>query len=356
MQASGEAAAHYVQACMGSHASQLASQQPNLLLLSRCTSPCANRRRVHIRQLSPRMDPGQNCGVDRCALSLPLAQALAFSFSFALPVSFTSPFPLPFPIAFSLPLSSPPFACPGALPIPTGMGPVRLQRRWCVGWRAHGPKGLRPGACRDWQHLHLSGLYAAGCFTRFALHAAQSKHTMLSSPSTPSTHQPSPLLTPPHPLQHGRNAIPRNLMWHCYTVGGTKCARATASSIRGAAWVQCDPKAPASSTGAAPAPVTVVPPPASPPPAAPSPPPTVIPPITVTVKDPQPGADPRCACSEDGVSGGVPTNRKGCKQHGRNAFPRNLMWHCYTVGGTSCPIATPSSIQGAAWRECSPNS
>lgn len=160
----------------------------------------------------------------------------------------------------------------------------------------------------------------------------------------------------PHALQHGRNAIPRNNMWHCYTIGGTKCARATPSSIRGAAWVPCGPDAPAT-TGAAPAPVTVVPPPVSPPPAAPSPPPTVTPPVTVTVKEPQPGAaDPRCACAEDGVSGGVSTNRRGCKQHGRNAIPRNLMWHCYTVGGTSCPIATPSSIQGAAWRECSPNS
>ena len=53
------------------------------------------------------------------------------------------------------------------------------------------------------------------------------------------------------------------------------------------------------------------------------------------------------------------TNRKGCAQHGRNAIPRNMMWHCYTVGGTACPTATPSGdrrLEGAAWRACSPPS
>ncbi|KAL4855919.1 Cationic trypsin [Chlorella vulgaris] len=62
-----------------------------------------------------------------------------------------------------------------------------------------------------------------------------------------------------------------------------------------------------------------------------------------------PAGDP-CACAEDGISAGVLTGRKGCKQHG---FPADRTWHCMTVGGMACPSAQPSkAFPGAAFLLC----
>ena len=61
-----------------------------------------------------------------------------------------------------------------------------------------------------------------------------------------------------------------------------------------------------------------------------------------------------CACSVDGVSGGVPTARRGCGQH---LLPPDPGYFCMVVNPAACPSATPSaSYPGAAWVDCQPES
>jgi hypothetical protein len=61
-----------------------------------------------------------------------------------------------------------------------------------------------------------------------------------------------------------------------------------------------------------------------------------------------------CDCSEDGVSGSIQTEFKGCRQHSRKKG-RHDHW-CMVRGGTAgCPQAKPSKdYKGAAWRGCVP--
>ena len=59
-----------------------------------------------------------------------------------------------------------------------------------------------------------------------------------------------------------------------------------------------------------------------------------------------------CACSADGVSGGVATGRRGCAPHD---FPVDLTVQCYVVGGAAFARARPTgSCPGAYWRTCTP--
>jgi hypothetical protein len=59
-----------------------------------------------------------------------------------------------------------------------------------------------------------------------------------------------------------------------------------------------------------------------------------------------------CACSPDGVSGGVSTGRRGCAQHLRD----DPGFFCMVISPAGCPSATPSySNPGAAWLDCDPN-
>jgi hypothetical protein len=59
-----------------------------------------------------------------------------------------------------------------------------------------------------------------------------------------------------------------------------------------------------------------------------------------------------CACSPDGVSGGVSTGRRGCAQHLRD----DPGFFCMVINPAGCPSATPSySNPGAAWVDCEPS-
>lgn len=58
-----------------------------------------------------------------------------------------------------------------------------------------------------------------------------------------------------------------------------------------------------------------------------------------------------CECADDGLSGGVETGRKGCKQH--LATSGDMGFFCMVVGGTGCSSATYSvQFPGAAWKNC----
>jgi hypothetical protein len=59
-----------------------------------------------------------------------------------------------------------------------------------------------------------------------------------------------------------------------------------------------------------------------------------------------------CACSPDGMSGGVSTGRRGCAQHLRD----DPGFFCMVISPAGCPSATPSySNPGAAWLDCDPD-
>jgi secreted trypsin-like serine protease len=61
-------------------------------------------------------------------------------------------------------------------------------------------------------------------------------------------------------------------------------------------------------------------------------------------------SDP-CACTQDGISGGVNTGRIGCDQHSFDVSDTDF--YCMTVGGASCGAATPSdAFPGASWKLC----
>ncbi|GMH39998.1 hypothetical protein BSKO_07902 [Bryopsis sp. KO-2023] len=61
-------------------------------------------------------------------------------------------------------------------------------------------------------------------------------------------------------------------------------------------------------------------------------------------------SDDPCACSEDGVSGGVYTGRSGCGRFGVLFAPFKI---CYVSEPSRCPISLPSFRDpGAAWRVC----
>ena len=55
-----------------------------------------------------------------------------------------------------------------------------------------------------------------------------------------------------------------------------------------------------------------------------------------------------CECNTAAESAGTPVRYVGCADHLREGVP----W-CYVSGGMACPSATPSSVAGAAWRDCS---
>jgi hypothetical protein len=59
------------------------------------------------------------------------------------------------------------------------------------------------------------------------------------------------------------------------------------------------------------------------------------------------GSSP-CACTLDGLSGGVPVPQKGCADH----FNDGSEW-CYVHDSVTCLSASPSgSFPGAAWKSC----
>jgi hypothetical protein len=59
------------------------------------------------------------------------------------------------------------------------------------------------------------------------------------------------------------------------------------------------------------------------------------------------GSSP-CACTLDGLSGGVPVPQKGCADH----FEDGREW-CYVHDSVTCLSASPSgSFPGAAWKSC----
>lgn len=58
-----------------------------------------------------------------------------------------------------------------------------------------------------------------------------------------------------------------------------------------------------------------------------------------------------CECSYDGISGGVDTGRKGCKQHLFDMGDNGRF--CMVKGGVACTSASASStFSGAAWKLC----
>ena len=118
----------------------------------------------------------------------------------------------------------------------------------------------------------------------------------------------------------------KNDIW-CYTTGGQSCASAAASQVQPSpAWPQCTP--------------------GTTPPDGPPPPPPAAPP-------PPPVADP-CGCVTQAapLSGGVLINEgkyAGCADH----LADGGTW-CYVKAGVGCSSATPSSVAGAAWKDCDP--
>eukprot|EP00983_Pelagomonas_calceolata_P048031 1140888-Pelagomonas_calceolata.AAC.1 len=70
---------------------------------------------------------------------------------------------------------------------------------------------------------------------------------------------------------------------------------------------------------------------------------------TTATKDNADILSDECACSEDGISGGVDVQLVGCAAH--NGSTNQV--YCYTTGGTACEEAVASAeYAGAAWREC----
>lgn len=58
-----------------------------------------------------------------------------------------------------------------------------------------------------------------------------------------------------------------------------------------------------------------------------------------------------CACSDNGISGGVATTWPGCAKHASD-LKSNLKF-CVVQGGPQCKSATPSTtFPGAAWKIC----
>jgi hypothetical protein len=104
--------------------------------------------------------------------------------------------------------------------------------------------------------------------------------------------------------------------------------------------------APAPAPAARPAPAysnNILNPAAAPPAAAP---PAAAPPAAAVPAD-------ACACTADGVSGGVDVGRAGCKQHG--IANGDGEWFCYVVAPRACGRAVASSSHaGAAWVGCRP--
>lgn len=74
------------------------------------------------------------------------------------------------------------------------------------------------------------------------------------------------------------------------------------------------------------------------------------PPEAATIASTPQEADP-CRCTEDGFSGGISTDRKGCKQHLSSVG--DLGYFCMVMGGTDCSSAIESDVfPGAAWKDC----
>ncbi|KAF5843776.1 trypsin-like cysteine/serine peptidase domain-containing protein [Dunaliella salina] len=70
---------------------------------------------------------------------------------------------------------------------------------------------------------------------------------------------------------------------------------------------------------------------------------------TAATKDNAASLSDECACSEDGLSGGVDVQQVGCGTHDGSTDQT----YCFTVGGTACKEAVASAEHnGAAWREC----
>lgn len=119
----------------------------------------------------------------------------------------------------------------------------------------------------------------------------------------------------------GRPGCARHLIGEpafCYVVEPNKCSRATPSlQFDGASWKWCNSS-----------------------------------PLLSTLVYGRPGGsqnDP-CACSEDGISGGVFTGRAGCGRFGVNIAHLKI---CYVVDPPLCPISLPSlRAPGAGWRVC----